>query len=331
MRGVILTLLLALVPLLCQALRPSAMRVGTHSSMRPLFSNSFEAMRAAALARKSGGTGIVPPAAAKSAPVAVSPSPVASSPVPLAPVAIHSVASGTSEPRERGSNGGLPFDDELYEHLKFVIFKLTKKIKSEESMTAEELERFRHSISEILADATGKAMTIAPISVATPVQSSAKAPAAKAQAPAPARAAAVAAPAPARAAVAAPVPARAAPAPGSTPAADTAPAARAFKSAPSAGVVPGSGPVPMVGKEVSSKPKTIAAAEDGEEADPNDPFAMLHGMKSTWDVPDSDSMTTEQYYAAINKRNTIIRKKLNDGIGGAQIVDDYMSSLSRKK
>jgi hypothetical protein len=88
----------------------------------------------------------------------------------------------------------------------------------------------------------------------------------------------------------------------------------------------------MAPKESSSKPRTgKAVSDDGEVADPNDPFSPLHGLKSTWDVPDSDNMTTEQFYAAINKRNVDIRNKLRNEAkkGGAQIVDDYMAGLGR--
>jgi hypothetical protein len=46
-----------------------------------------------------------------------------------------------------------PFDDELYEHLKYVINKLTSKIKSDISLNEEELVKFERSVEVILADA----------------------------------------------------------------------------------------------------------------------------------------------------------------------------------
>jgi hypothetical protein len=56
------------------------------------------------------------------------------------------------QPKSEASSA-LPFDDEIYEHLKFVISKLTAKIKHDQSLSHVELEKFRDSIVKIMADA----------------------------------------------------------------------------------------------------------------------------------------------------------------------------------
>eukprot|EP00981_Chlorochromonas_danica_P015842 scaffold14709_cov268-Ochromonas_danica.AAC.5 len=50
-------------------------------------------------------------------------------------------------------NNGLPFDDHIYDQLRFVISKLTAKIKSDVSLSKEDLLRFEEAVEEIVADA----------------------------------------------------------------------------------------------------------------------------------------------------------------------------------
>eukprot|EP01038_Epipyxis_sp_PR26KG_P007228 gene7228-9859_t len=52
-------------------------------------------------------------------------------------------------------DNNLPFTDEMYDHLKYVIGKLTSKMRSDISLTPSELERFRLSMEHIIADANG--------------------------------------------------------------------------------------------------------------------------------------------------------------------------------
>jgi len=47
---------------------------------------------------------------------------------------------------------GLPFDDEMYDHLKYVIGVLTARMKSEKPLTDNELKRFKVSIDAIILD-----------------------------------------------------------------------------------------------------------------------------------------------------------------------------------
>lgn len=83
----------------------------------------------------------------------VSPS-VPSTPVPSTPVATNTATTASSSAKK--STGKYQFNDEMYDHMKFVISKLTDKIKSGISLTPQELERFSQSVDAILADATGE-------------------------------------------------------------------------------------------------------------------------------------------------------------------------------
>jgi hypothetical protein len=53
------------------------------------------------------------------------------------------------------NTSGLPFDDATYSHMKYVIEKLTGKLRSDISLSPEELIRFKKSVEEIIADAYG--------------------------------------------------------------------------------------------------------------------------------------------------------------------------------
>jgi hypothetical protein len=68
--------------------------------------------------------------------------------------------------------------------------------------------------------------------------------------------------------------------------------------------------------------------DDGKES----AFDALKGLKSTWEIPGSDYMTTEEYYAAINKRIADMKKKRRQIEGHtATMVQDYFDSLSRPR
>ena len=80
----------------------------------------------------------------------------------------------------------------------------------------------------------------------------------------------------------------------------------------------------------------IFAAGEGpaseEKPDPNSPFADLHGLSNTWQMPGMDNMTTDEYYAAINKRIQDMKnkRKAAPGFNSATMVSDYFDSLSKK-
>lgn len=56
-------------------------------------------------------------------------------------------------PSLKGNRGGLPFSDEMYEHLKFAIEKLSARIKSDAALTPQELDKLRLAVDRIILDA----------------------------------------------------------------------------------------------------------------------------------------------------------------------------------
>lgn len=62
-------------------------------------------------------------------------------------------------------------------------------------------------------------------------------------------------------------------------------------------------------------------------------FDKLKGLSSTWEVEGMDSMTTEEYYAALNKRNIAInderKKKAGPGYD-RNPGDDYIEGLNKR-
>lgn len=83
-------------------------------------------------------------------------------PVPVAPRQEVERRAPVSKPQSvqvSSDSGDAPFSDDMYEHLKFVISKLTNKIKSDVSLTESELTRFEESVDAILADATGESIS----------------------------------------------------------------------------------------------------------------------------------------------------------------------------
>jgi hypothetical protein len=56
---------------------------------------------------------------------------------------------------QESRRSGLPFNDEVYEHLKYTIGKLTERIKTHKPLTEEELDRFEVAVNAIIADLRG--------------------------------------------------------------------------------------------------------------------------------------------------------------------------------
>lgn len=151
-----------------------------------------------------------------------------------------------ARPAAAKADNGLPFDDAMYDHLRFVISKLTAKIKSGISLKESEVEKFRQCTEAIIADATGNAVSLE-----------------------------------------------------STP--------------------------------VAQNDGKILVNEFGETSDPDDPLAPIHGMQSTWDVPNMEDMTTEEFYDAINRRNAKIRANLRaQGTHSRELTNDYYKALAEK-
>ena len=128
-------------------------------TLRPLHAaKSYEEMLAEARARKQVQRSI-PPSVVNTA-SSTSGLKATASVVSVSRVDTPSVAreatQPTSAPTTRKEKSNLPFDDEIYEHLKFVISKLTAKIKSDVSLTPDELVRFKQAVDRIVADAVGE-------------------------------------------------------------------------------------------------------------------------------------------------------------------------------
>lgn len=80
----------------------------------------------------------------------------------------------------------------------------------------------------------------------------------------------------------------------------------------------------------------IYEAGDGPRSDdipdPNSPYSDLHGLSNTWQMPGMDQMSTEEYYAAINKRILDMKNKRKVTEGSSNtMVDDYFTSLSKPR
>jgi hypothetical protein len=101
-----------------------------------------EALERAKAAKLQQGGKVIPPPAAPVRPTAV----VAT---PATPV-VSSVSSSSSSIE---ADNGLPFSDDMYDHLKFVIGKLSARMKSDTPLTRDELARFQNSCENIIQDA----------------------------------------------------------------------------------------------------------------------------------------------------------------------------------
>lgn len=95
-------------------------------------------------------------------------------------------------------------------------------------------------------------------------------------------------------------------------------------------------PAPI--KRSAQKQQEVVVYEAGQgpatedKPDPNSPFSDLHGLSNTWQMPGMDNMSTEEYYAAINKRIVDMKSKRKFTEGSSNtMVNDYFESLSRKK
>jgi hypothetical protein len=221
-------------------------------------------MLEAARQKKMGNAGVISQKSPQ-APAAAGPTAGAT----ITPSTSRQSADSTSTKRSPNVSG-LPFDDELYSHLKYVIEKLTGRMKSSTILTPDEFRMFEESVKIIIQDARGGG------DVAV---SSAPTVAASATATATARAAAVPLAPPT------PTPARA-------------PATAVSK------------PQPTPKTEKSS----VYAA-------------------GSWDIEGMETMTSDEYYSALNKRiaeSKAKRKAAGETIGGRS-SDLYQESLNRPR
>lgn len=70
--------------------------------------------------------------------------------------------------------------------------------------------------------------------------------------------------------------------------------------------------------------------DKGDLTDPNHPFNEIAGNQSTWNVPGSDNMTTEEYYKAINNRIKVMKEKRKElGLFDRDSAKNYLDSLGK--
>ena len=175
-------------------------------------------------------------------------------------------------PRAPNPNG-LPFDDEMYDHLKYTIDKITQRMKSPKLLTSDEIRRFDNAVEAIIADSQGMAL---PNPSSYPSSTSSQ----QTQQQAP--------PSP--------------PPPSPPPQANF----MTFQPKVVRGPDRGDGLKP-------SSPGNSWVAEQGkwsqqlrETAAANSKNSVEHevdvGNAASWQIPGMESMSSDEYYAAINKR-----------------------------
>eukprot|EP01040_Poterioochromonas_malhamensis_P003882 gene3882-4149_t len=131
-----------------------------------------------------------------------------------------------------------PFSDEIYEHLKTIISKLTAKIKHDISLSPQELLSLKNSIDSVISDAH---------------------------------------------------------------------------------------------RSIRAKDTVSSIERSDDQLDSQDRFSSMSGLRTTWNLPGMENMTTEQYYKALNDRNLRIQQARKEA--GDQRPDEYqhfITSLSRK-
>ena len=64
-----------------------------------------------------------------------------------------SVSINNKRPAPTAASNGLPFSDEMYNHLKFAIEKISGRMKSPKTLTPEEFRKLEASIMAIIRDA----------------------------------------------------------------------------------------------------------------------------------------------------------------------------------
>ena len=146
------------------------------------------------------------------------------------------------------SRDGLPFSDNIYQHLKYVLEQLSSRLKGQSSLSEDDLEKLLISIQEIRRDSLEGSSNI-PLDTALPN----------------------------------PV-----------------------------------GYIPEARQQVE-KP-----AGEGSS------FTAFKGLKSTWEVPNMEKLSVEEYYKALNARLADVRQqlKVQGGIGDTSL--QYINQLSKR-
>lgn len=184
-------------------------------------------------------------------------------------------SSPEQEETEEENENGLPFSDAIYDEMKFVISKLSDRLKYKLVLSQKDFERFEASVLSIIRDARRKAGL--PITPSTPT------------------------------------------------------IARATAS-PSALFIPPQ-VTQMSQSSSTSMTSTITSTTSPKKAGvtSDEAFNSLKGKSSTWHVEGMDSMSTEEYYDALNKRNSAVRAELKITSGSERNSGDkYLDSLSKR-
>lgn len=211
---------------------------------------------------------------AKQRKLATKANPIAQQVVPRTSTNADKTSSGVAIGSAAIGDSDYPFSDEMYEHLKFVITKLTHKIKSDTSLTPEELDRFEDSVIAILLDATGVSAVSADITDQF---------------------------------------------------GDTENDDSSYSEISDHGAS---------AHDVADHAQGIETANYLSEAQDQSQYSgrafdSFKGLGSTWRVPGMDSMTTEEYYDALNKRNSQIRAA-RKATESRYHMDDFLNNLTRK-
>jgi len=191
--------------------------------------------------------------------------------------------SSSSAPQESATSSLPPFSDDLYAHLKFMIEKLSQRMKSEQALSPSDLQRFQRAVDAVIKDARENGG-----STSTRKESSSSSPSS---------AAAV----------------LVSKSGSSIPSSSSSPPRAAVTTTTTSNSNNRNGGTKKIeaadvddSNDVSASDVRVYGAGEGprnsEKPDPNSPFSSLHGLSNTWQIPGMENMTTEQYYAAINKR-----------------------------
>jgi len=168
------------------------------------------------------------------------------------------------EEEEEEGDSGLPFSDKLYDDLKFVISKISARMKSESAMSKDELDRFKKSVDSIIKDSKKGSNSVPSSNL---------------------------------------------------------PRMTNFDDEEEA---------PEVDYDLSE-----GIAESGTSRGAGTPFGAFHGSVSTWDIPNSDNMNTQEFYAAVNKRIANVKQTLRTTIGTdynpANNYEETLNSMNRNK
>ena len=113
------------------------------------YRDALDRAKAAKLQKQGGNSAVPPPPVPVARAVAPPAAPSSSSVSRPAPAAAVAAAAAPAD-------SGLPFSDDLYDHLKFVIGKLSARMRTDTPLTRDELARFQASADRIIDDAWGR-------------------------------------------------------------------------------------------------------------------------------------------------------------------------------